>query len=146
MSPQDAKRASPVDVAVGLLVRRRRGSLGMSQVALARQLGVTFQQVQKYESGKNRIGASRLHAIAQALGVPVSFFFGDADAPAVSGEIVEVGTLTPEGVRLNRAFLKIGNPRVRRQVVDLVQSIADSGSGDDTASTRVRRADRTKPN
>lgn len=140
-----AKKATPLDGLVGERVRQQRTTLGMSQVALGEKLGVTFQQVQKYENGSNRIGASRLHAIALALGVPVSFFFEDADSPPAPDQVADIGPLTPEGIRLNRAFRRIDDRRLRRHVLDLVQSIAESGSGGHIAPMPQRQRVRTKP-
>jgi transcriptional regulator with XRE-family HTH domain len=117
----------------------RRLLVGMSQEKLGDQLGVTFQQVQKYEKGTNRIGASRLQRIAEILGVPVSFFFegGPGGAEAVSGfaeapasSYVVDFLSTSEGMQLNRAFARIEDPRVRRKVVELVKALAaEEGPG-----------------
>jgi len=145
MGSDSTKKVTPLDAIVGERVRQQRISLGLSQGALAEQLGVTFQQVQKYERGTNRIGASRLHGIAHALGVPISFFFDDADVIPVPDDLVEVGASSPEGLRLNRAFLKIGNNRVRTALADLVVSIADSGNGKGTPSRKRRRRNGTEP-
>ena len=141
MKRQDAKTVDSIDVQVGSLVRRRRIGLGMSQAWLAGLLGVTFQQVQKYEQGSNRISAGRLHAIADALRVSVSFLFG-VDATTAPGNAVEDAHQTTEALRLNRAFFKIDNPRLRSHVVELVQSIAESEGGDGAASKRVGHEDR----
>jgi transcriptional regulator with XRE-family HTH domain len=108
--------------------------IGMSQEKLGERLGLTFQQVQKYEKGSNRVSASRLYQMAQILGVPVQFFFEDISeissqqgaegtGTSESGEIM--GFLnSSEGVQLNRAFNEIASSNVRRRVVDLVKSIA----------------------
>lgn len=135
------KSPNPIDVHVGSRVRLRRMMLGMSQEKLGEHLGITFQQIQKYEKGTNRIGASRMQAIARVLGVPVSFFFEDApgqtpvagdqqfDATASASPIVKfLGT--NEGLALNRAFMRIADPRQRRKLVELVKAMA----GDDAAS------------
>ena len=127
-----AKLPSPIDVHVGAQIRMRRKSLGMSQSALAGRLGITFQQVQKYEKGMNRIGASRLQSIAEILDVPPSFFFedvkgGEIRAPGFSeaSSVYVVDFLsTVEGLQLNKAFASIKDQRVRRKVVDLVVAIA----------------------
>lgn len=124
MSRNVAKRANSVDAVVGTRVRVRRMSLGMSQSSLGEKLGVTFQQVQKYEKGANRIGASRLQAIADALQVPIGFFF---DRARENVEPNHLGVLTAEGVRLNRAFIAINDHGTRRQIIDLVRSIANAG-------------------
>jgi transcriptional regulator with XRE-family HTH domain len=131
-----SRRPNPVDIHVGSRVRLRRMLLGMSQEKLGEHLGLTFQQVQKYEKGVNRIGASRLFDLAQVLGVPVQFFYdeapqtvtdlelapGFADRPAES-YVVEFLS-TREGLDLNKSFVRITDPRVRRSVVDLVRSLA----------------------
>lgn len=108
----------------------------MSQEKLGERLGLTFQQVQKYEKGINRIGASRLFELANVLGVNVQFFYDDAPdlgssnaAGGVAGEAATdyVGGFlkSREGIELNRAFARITDPKVRRSVVDLVRSLAD---------------------
>lgn len=111
--------------------------LGMSQEKLGEHLGLTFQQVQKYEKGVNRIGASRLFDLARVLGVPVQFFYDEAPAD-VSGAAVPTGFAeqpdesyvveflsTREGLELNKAFVKITDPKVRRSIVELVRSLGD---------------------
>ena len=100
--------------------------IGMSQTKLAEAVGVTFQQVQKYENGVNRISASRLQQLARALGVEVEFFFaaaGASDREQLPTELIDV-RLTSEGVRLLRSFMSIGDPIVRRRVLALVQALA----------------------
>ncbi len=110
--------------------------IGMSQEKLADQLGITFQQVQKYEKGTNRIGASRLFEASQILGVPVSFFYDDmgygaAAAPGLAeadGEdYVADFIASREGLQLMKAFLAIEDPSVRRRIVDLVETLARKG-------------------
>jgi transcriptional regulator with XRE-family HTH domain len=108
--------------------------LGMSQEKLGESLGITFQQIQKYEKGTNRVGASRLQNISSILNVPVSFFFEDAPgeaadsqtgfAEASSSNYVVDFLSSSEGLQLNRAFVKIGDPKVRRKLVDLVKALA----------------------
>ena len=127
-----AKAPNPIDKHVGSRVRMRRMLLGLSQEKLGEKLGVTFQQVQKYEKGMNRIGASRLQSIAEILDVPPSFFFedvkgGEIRAPGFSeaSSVYVVDFLsTVEGLQLNKAFASIKDQRVRRKVVDLVVAIA----------------------
>ena len=127
-----AKAPNPIDQHVGSRVRMRRMLLGLSQEKLGEKLGVTFQQVQKYEKGMNRIGASRLQSIAEILDVPPSFFFedvkgGEIRAPGFSeaSSVYVVDFLsTVEGLQLNKAFASIKDQRVRRKVVDLVVAIA----------------------
>ncbi len=112
--------------------------LGMSQEKLGESLGITFQQVQKYEKGTNRVGASRLQNIAAILNVPVSFFFEDAPGDAATGGLQENSSTyvvnflsSSEGLQLNRAFVRIVDPKVRRRIIDLVKSLADD---EDTAT------------
>lgn len=140
--PRGSRRANPMDVHVGTRVRLRRMLLGMSQEKLGEHLGLTFQQVQKYEKGVNRIGASRLFELAKVLGVPVQFFYDEAPAgthgslePAMGfaeqpGESYVVEFLSSrDGMELNKAFGRIKDPKVRRTIVDLVRSLAPDEDG-----------------
>ena len=133
------KKHHPIDVHVGGRVRMRRMLVGMSQERLGEQLGLTFQQVQKYEKGTNRIGASRLFEISGILGVPVAFFYEglNIDAKAAPGmaEAAQQGfdaTLmtSADGLQLNRAFFRIKDSAVRRRLIDLVKAIAETGQAD----------------
>ena len=133
-----SRRPNPVDIHVGSRVRFRRMLMGMSQEKLGERLGLTFQQVQKYEKGVNRIGASRLFDLSHVLQVPIQFFYeeapgtleqmassrgeGFADRSAES-YIVEFLN-TRDGLELNRAFVRIRDIKVRRAIVDLVRSLA----------------------
>jgi transcriptional regulator with XRE-family HTH domain len=136
-APPQARRPHPVDVYVGSRLRLRRILLGMSQQKLSDALGVTFQQLQKYENGSNRISASRLYQLSRLLGVPISFFFADygetaanAAAPAQSSprpQIAEEMT-HPEMSRretlvLVRSYYRIKEPEVRQQLLDLLRSL-----------------------
>lgn len=128
------KSSNPIDKHVGSRVRMRRVLIGMSQERLGEALGLTFQQVQKYEKGINRIGASRLQQISSILGMPVEFFFEGAptielrplEGFSEAGDTNYVADFlaSNEGVQLNRAFLRIRDARLRRRVVDLVTAIA----------------------
>ena len=127
------KSPNPIDVHVGSRVRLRRMLIGMSQEKLGEQLGLTFQQVQKYEKGSNRIGASRLYQIAQILGVPVQFFYDDMGTTSVSGQAFADGEAgenvmdfvsSSEGLALNRAYAKITEPQLRRRILELVGSLS----------------------
>ena len=126
------KTPNPVDMHVGSRVRMRRMMLGISQEKLANALGLSFQQVQKYEKGANRIGASRLEHISRFLQVPVAFFFeGASDAAAVATTEEDARSLalmndfvsSPEGLRLVQSFVQIEDADVRRRIVALVQAI-----------------------
>ena len=124
------KRPDPVDVEVGHRIRIERLSRGLSQTALANQLGVTFQQVQKYEKGVNRVGAGRLTKIAEVLGVPVSTFFSgkevlDSEQGKQADEASPLKLLTISGAfRLLRAYADIEDGNLRRSIVDLVEQIS----------------------
>lgn len=135
------KKPHPIDVHVGSRVRLRRNMLGMSQDKLGDSLGLTFQQIQKYEKGVNRIGASRIFQIAKILGVPIQFLFDDYDADrgisygfADAGHEDSAGILellnSPEGGQLCKYFAEIKDPKVRRKVLDLVRTLAE-GTGAD---------------
>jgi transcriptional regulator with XRE-family HTH domain len=138
-SAERESRPSPIDVHVGSRIRLRRTLLGMSQERLGDQLGLTFQQVQKYERGINRVGASRLFDLARVLDVPISFFFDDmpdglagsagggsrralgmADAQDAFGD----DTMTRrETLELVRAYYRISDPNQRKKVLDLVKAM-----------------------
>ncbi len=130
---ENKKRPNPIDVHVGSRIRIRRNILGMSQEKLGELLGITFQQIQKYEKGTNRVGASRLQAIASIMTVPVAFFF--EDAPGLGGEPAGLAEETgarefemmnsAEGIQLQRAFVKIADAKVRKRILELVKSLAN---------------------
>ena len=135
------RRPNPIDVHVGNRVRLQRMLIGISQEKLGERLGLTFQQVQKYEKGINRIGASRLFELSRVLGVPVQFFY--EDAPVASSQTSSAPGFAErssdshvfeflssrEGLELNRAFSRITDPKVRKSVLDLVRSLADEAAG-----------------
>ena len=124
------KSPNPIDIHVGSRVRMRRFLVGMSQGKLAEQLGVTFQQVQKYEKGTSRISASRLQTIARVFEVPVGFFFENmanyshAEEDPLS-DAADATLLTRDGVALNKAFVSIKSASVRKSIIDLVKMLAD---------------------
>jgi transcriptional regulator with XRE-family HTH domain len=128
------KQANAVDVHVGLRIRAARLAAGLSQERLGHELGVTFQQVQKYEKGSNRVGASRLSDAARILSVPVSFFFENdaaSDTPrnANNGLLAMTEALsTPEGIRIARALARMPDPGLRRRVADLLEAMVDRES------------------
>jgi transcriptional regulator with XRE-family HTH domain len=127
------KSPNPIDKHVGARLRMRRLMVGMSQSRLGEALSVTFQQIQKYEKGANRIGASRLQQLARVLEVPPAFFFegapaGDVGAatfaePSSNAYVVDFLS-TSEGLQLNRSFALIRDPKVRKRILDLVATLA----------------------
>lgn len=134
-----SERPNPIDVHVGSRVRLRRTLLGMSQERLGDAIGLTFQQVQKYERGANRIGASRLYDLSRVLDVPVSFFFDDLgqgapDAGVAETEPAASSTARGEGdplmrretLELVRAYYRIPDPQIRRRLFDLTKAIANA--------------------
>ena len=144
VSPTRGKRgrSNPVDAHVGSRVRMRRTLLGLSQEKLGEALSLTFQQVQKYERGANRIGASRLYQISKVLEVPVSFFFEEMTEPVIGPpEAAAIGLserppefeqdplAKRETLELVRAYYKISDPKVRRRVFELVKAIGKTGRG-----------------
>ncbi len=130
------KTPDPIDRHVGSRVRMQRILMKMSQEKLGEALGLTFQQVQKYEKGLNRIGASRLQQISKTLNVPPSFFFDGAPTLGVteangfaegsSSQYIVDFLSTAEGLHLNRAFARIKDPKVRKRVLELVSALAES--------------------
>ncbi len=139
MNTQHAPRSpNPVDIHVGTRVRLRRQLLKMSQEKLGDQLGVTFQQVQKYERGTNRVGASRLWRMSQVMDVPVSFFYEGLETSDTTHEFAE-NDQTPivydfinstDGVSLAMAVSKIKSKAIRRQVLELARALASEGDED----------------
>jgi transcriptional regulator with XRE-family HTH domain len=134
------KSPNPIDRHVGSRVRMRRLMVGLSQEKLGEALGITFQQIQKYEKGTNRISASRMHQIGRVLGVPVEFFY--EGAPQLTGSEAPAGFAEPEtaaysadllatseSVQLARAFHRIKDARARRRLVDLAEAMADAIEG-----------------
>ncbi|MBI4185176.1 MAG: helix-turn-helix transcriptional regulator [Proteobacteria bacterium] len=136
-------RSNPIDGYVGSRVRLRRTMLGMSQEKLAGAIGLTFQQVQKYERGANRIGASRLYELSRVLGVPISFFFEDlpaetarlaatAAAPGLAEERAPFATdplNRRESLELIRAYYRIRDPYVRKRLFELTKALAKQDAG-----------------
>lgn len=123
-----------IDICVGGKIRARRNSLKLSQTELASKLGITFQQVQKYERGSNRVGASRLYKISQILSVPVAYFFSDSESTLslVSQNVTFPGKNVAQGDALNsgecvefiEAYYKISDPGVRKKIADLIKSLS----------------------
>lgn len=151
-------KPNPVDVQVGSRVRLRRNMLGLSQEKLGSAIGLTFQQVQKYERGANRIGASRLHELSRVLDVPVSFFFDDMDpvrAPAIPGGFAEPPAEAFDSDPLRRretaelvdAYYAIEDTAVRRRLLELARALAAEGGSTtrETPAPRTRRTRRQDP-
>lgn len=138
---QDGK-PNPIDIHVGMRVRLRRTLLGMSQEKLGERIGLTFQQIQKYERGANRVGASRLYDLSRVLEVPVGFFFDDMPDEITSSSPASGVTDTPdykpdedemhkrETLELVRAYYRISDPKLRRNLFDLMKAIADGSNAD----------------
>jgi transcriptional regulator with XRE-family HTH domain len=151
-------KPDPVDVQVGSRVRLRRKMLGLSQEKLGTAIGLTFQQVQKYERGANRIGASRLHELSRVLDVPVPFFFDDTDpvrAPAIPGGFseppAEAFDSDPlrrrETVELVDAYYSIEDAAVRRRLLELARALAAEGkpATEKAPARSIRRTRRRDP-
>lgn len=119
----------PVDVHVGSRIRTRRLLIGMNQETLANALGLTFQQVQKYEGGANRVSASRLSQIAEILGVSITYFFNDLELAAGGGRReteARERLQRPEAIELIRSYYAIGDQRIRHQFLDMVKAVAEA--------------------
>lgn len=149
----NAKRPEPIDIAMGERIRLQRRLRGMSQEMLARAIGVSFQQLQKYEKGKNRIGASRLRKVAECLAIPLSYLFsGKPFQPGFrvgSSELAERAAIsrfleTEEGQELNLAFRRIESPEVKKRIVHLVKAIAMTGVKDRKGEPRQNAANMTE--
>jgi transcriptional regulator with XRE-family HTH domain len=134
------KHANPVDAQVGSRVRLRRMLIGMSQERLGELLGLTFQQVQKYEKGVNRIGAGRLFDVSRILGVPIDYFYESVSSQIGGGRGFSENETSPpvmefvssgEGLQLSLAFMRIKDPKVRKRVLDLVKSLAEEKDEDE---------------
>src|SRR5829696_3822128 len=148
---------NPIDVRVGARLRLRRNMLGLSQEKLGEAIGLTFQQVQKYERGANRIGASRLHEVSRVLDVPPSFFFDDMDpvrAPAIPGGFAEppadVFDADPlrkrETVELVEAYHAISDSAVRKRLFELARALAAGSEMPESGRrTRARKYPRREP-
>jgi transcriptional regulator with XRE-family HTH domain len=140
----------PVDVHVGTRMRQRRALLGMSQTSLGNAVGLTFQQVQKYERGSNRISASRLVEFAKVLDVPVSFFFDELPAKAVAAGLQNRGKgardeherdplIKRETLELVRAYYKIRDPKVRKGLFEMIKALGAANAVAATATSIVKR-------
>lgn len=137
----EGRMPNPVDAHVGRQIRTRRKILGLSQERLAGDLRLTFQQVQKYERGANRVSASKLYEVARTLQAPISYFFeGLADpvgdrqpgvADAGSDQFVHDFLMTPEGLDMAEHFPRIRSPRARRKILELVRALAEAPDEDE---------------
>ena len=140
----DDRSPNPVDVHVGERIRRRRRALGISQDRLADQLGLTFQQVQKYERGANRVSASKLYQIARALQASIPYFFEGLPDPVQTAGVAEDDRtpfvhdlpLTPEERDLTAMLSRIESKRVRRRLLELVRTLAES-AGEEASEERA---------
>jgi len=119
----------PVDRLVGRNVQIFRKAKGLSQTALGDAIGVTFQQVQKYEKGANRIGPSRLASISKSLGVPIERFFEGAQQSSADTDPLSDALASPYAVDLLQAFARVGDTRIRRSLVSLIENLADKRRG-----------------
>jgi len=148
-------RSHPVDVHVGSRMRQRRTLLGMSQEKLGTAVGLTFQQIQKYERGSNRIGSSRLFEFAKVLDVPVSYFFDEMSSSALSGGTgrgrkasddtsAPLGEVDPlikrETLELVRAYYKIRAGRVRKRIFEMVKAMGAAGQAEAPAGRKPRKS------
>ena len=126
--PAPSKRSGdPRDAEIGKRIRARRLERGLSQTELGQRLGVTFQQVQKYEKGTNRVGAGRLQRVAEILDVPITFFYNGLGSTDIHADTADAGLSfleTAGAVRLVRAFSRITDPTLRRTLVDLTEAMA----------------------
>jgi len=130
---------NPIDRHVGLRIRLRRKELGVSQERLADSIGLTFQQVQKYERAANRVSASKLWEMARVLKTSIAYFYeglGDPSTPEPAKSVTDRQSvheflLTPEGMELAAAFPRIKRARVRRRILDLARALAEETEGDD---------------
>ena len=140
LNESGTKEPQEVDRHVGSRVRMQRMAIGMSQEKLGDACGITFQQIQKYEKGTNRMGASRLHQIARVLQVPVEFFYEGVPSGPDSGEpLADTSSRsmtdflgTSDGLELVKAFMAVKDAKVRRRIVDLTRAVG-AGDQDDTS-------------
>lgn len=131
---------NPIDQYVGQRIRARRKVLGVSQEKLADQLGLTFQQVQKYERGANRVSASKLYEIARALKSSIPYFFHDLPDPAADAQpgmaeggapaFVHDAPQTPEAVEMGQVYSKLRRPKVKKHLLGLARALADEEAAD----------------
>lgn len=139
---------SYLDIHIGQQVRRRRITLGLSQKALADGLGITFQQIQKYEKGANTVNARRLHELSKTLGIPVAYFFEGLRSGATAGkeaaEPVAIGhddwvASERETIEMIKAFTRIRDRRLRHCMAQMMRHLTDAGGGKDSGKNRQKR-------
>lgn len=134
MNGSENRKANAIDDYVGSRVKLRRRTLGLSQQALADEIGVTFQQLQKYEGGANRISASRLYRLAQALDIPLNWFFEQPegtspDAATSSGTIDDAVAYTEEALRAANSLMRIKDANIRWQIVKTIEALSEKPNG-----------------
>lgn len=141
MTDETSRSPNPIDVHVGRRVRQRRKAMGVTQERLADDLGLTFQQVQKYERGANRVSASKLYEIAVALQTSTEYFFegladpsslkaGGGEAEPASEKFVNAFLMSSEGLELAELFSQLKSPRLRKRIVELVRSMVEDTDGE----------------
>lgn len=130
---EEEKKPNPIDVHVGMRVRTRRLFLGMSQEKLGDELGITFQQIQKYERGVNRIGASRLYRISKVLQVPVGYFFEGLDVVEEASDVPRPDQFSPEALLLAKLVDTVARP-IRMRILELVRTICGKDENGETSS------------
>lgn len=145
MTTTNPRGPNAIDTHVGARIRLRRSLMTMSQSELGEKLGVTFQQVQKYERGTNRVGASRLWLLAKVMEVPVSYFYdgleqdGSTSVPAADNDTLYDFIASPDGIDLARAFSAIEDAKVRRRMIDLCRALGPGETSDAKAAKVYRR-------
>jgi transcriptional regulator with XRE-family HTH domain len=145
MTTTNPRGPNAIDQHVGARIRLRRSLMTMSQSELGEKLGVTFQQVQKYERGTNRVGASRLWLLANVMEVPVSYFYdgleqdGSTSVPAADNDTLYDFIASPDGIDLARAFSAIKDAKVRRRMIDLCRALGPAALSDAEAAKLYRR-------
>lgn len=144
ISPSKKGKPHDVDIHVGSRVRLRRSALGLSQDQLGAAIGLSFQQVQKYERGANRIGASRLYEMSKVLHTPISFFFenfGEQGLAEEGGSTYQADpVMKREALELMRAYHQILDPKERKKVLKLVQALAEDSQRKSTDKDRTRKS------
>jgi len=136
---KEKKQPNPIDIHVGHRIRQQRNARNMTQQQLSKHIGVTFQQIQKYEKGTNRVSASRLQEISKILNVPVAFFYSNPEEDEareqamqnsgfaeVAAPFTDIACTAAEGNQLMHAFTRIRDPQIRRRIIDLAKALAEN--------------------